>query len=103
MGISCIGFLQVRSCHPTSSVKALKKLWHYWLARVCKPTWLSLYRLGYFAVSVWILLVGHQEEHPACKTLSDEVLAQLSVWSEVQNICIMVQMMPLPPHHLLLH
>jgi len=25
------------------------------------------------------LLVGHQEEHPACKKLSDEVLAWLSV------------------------
>jgi len=24
------------------------------------------------------LLVGHQEEHPACKKLSDEVLAWLS-------------------------
>jgi len=34
------------------------------------------------------LLVGHQEEHPACKKLSDEVLAWLSVWSEVQMICI---------------
>ena len=33
------------------------------------------------------LLVGRQEEHPACKTLSDEVLAWLSVWSEVQVIC----------------
>jgi len=35
-----------------------------------------------------ILLVGCQEEHPACKRLSDEVLAWLSVWSEVQIICI---------------
>jgi len=33
-------------------------------------------------------LLGHQEEHPACKKLSDEVLAWLSVWSEVQMICI---------------
>jgi len=32
------------------------------------------------------LLVGHQEEHSACKKLSDEVLAWLSVWSEVQMI-----------------
>jgi len=29
------------------------------------------------------LLVGHQEEHPACEKLTDEVLAWLSVWSEV--------------------
>jgi len=34
------------------------------------------------------LLVGHQEEHPARKKLSDGVLAWLSVWSEVQMICI---------------
>jgi len=31
-------------------------------------------------------LVGHQEEQPACKKLSDEVLAWLSVWSEAQMI-----------------
>jgi len=28
-----------------------------------------------------------QEEHPACKNLSDEVLAWLSVWSMVLMIC----------------
>jgi len=33
------------------------------------------------------LLVGRQEEHPACKKLSGGVLAWLSVWSEVQT-CI---------------
>jgi len=33
------------------------------------------------------LLAGHQEEHLACKELSDEVLASLSAWSEVQMIC----------------
>jgi len=32
-------------------------------------------------------LGGHQEEHPVCKKLSDEVLAWLSVWSEVQMMC----------------
>jgi len=31
------------------------------------------------------LLVGRQEGHPACKKLSGEVLAWLSVWSEVQT------------------
>jgi len=40
------------------------------------------------ALSALTLLVGHQEEHPACKKLSDEVLAWLSVWSEVQIVCI---------------
>jgi len=34
------------------------------------------------------LSVGHQEEHPACKKLSDELLAWLSVRSKVQMICI---------------
>ena len=34
------------------------------------------------------LLVGRQEEHPDCKTLSDEVLVWLSVWSEMQMICM---------------
>jgi len=39
------------------------------------------------AFSALTLLVGRQEGHPACKKLSSEVLAWLSVWSEVQ-ICI---------------
>jgi len=34
------------------------------------------------------LLVRQQEGHPACKKLSSEVLAWLSVWSEVQT-CIL--------------
>ena len=34
------------------------------------------------------LLVGHKEEYPACKKLSDEMLAWLHVWSKVQMICI---------------
>jgi len=33
------------------------------------------------------LLVGRQEEHPACKKLSGGLLAWLSVWSKVQT-CI---------------
>jgi len=49
------------------------------------------------AFSALTLLVGHEEQHPACKELSVEVLEWLSVWSEVQ----MVQLMPLPAaHHL---
>jgi len=36
-----------------------------------------------FAFSALTLLVAHQEEHAACKKLSDDVLAWLSVWSEV--------------------
>jgi len=47
------------------------------------------------AFSAFTLLVGWQEVHPACTKLSGEVLAWLSVWSEVQT-CIMAQLMPLP-------
>jgi len=47
-------------------------------------------------------LIGYQEERLACKKLTDEVMAWLSVWSDVQMILHMVQLMPLPPH-LLLH
>ena len=39
------------------------------------------------AFSALTLLVGRQEGHPACKKLTGEVLAWLSVWSEVQT-CI---------------
>ena len=35
-----------------------------------------------------MLMVGWQEGHLACKKLSDEVLAWLSIWSKVQIICI---------------
>jgi len=34
------------------------------------------------AFSALTLLVGRQEGHPACKKLSVDVLAWLSVWSE---------------------
>jgi len=37
--------------------------------------------------SALTLLVGQQEGHPACKKLSGEVLAWLSVWNKVQT-CI---------------
>jgi len=40
------------------------------------------------AFSALTLLVGRQEGHLVCKKFSDEVLAWLSVWSEVQMICI---------------
>ena len=41
-----------------------------------------------FALGALTLLVERQEEHPACKKLSGELLAWLSVWSKVQMICI---------------
>jgi len=39
------------------------------------------------AFNALTLLVGRQKGHPACKKLSGEVLAWLSVWNEVQT-CI---------------
>jgi len=44
--------------------------------------------LDYFfaAFSALTLLVGRQEEHP--EKLCDEVLVWLSVWSEVQIVCL---------------
>jgi len=51
---------------------------------------------------LWHCWLSVREGHPVCKKLSDEVLAWLSVWSKVQMILHEVQLMPLPPHHLLL-
>ena len=62
----------------------------------CDPWWRSLLHLFFVAItygketyafSALMLLVGRQEEHPACKKLSGVLLAWLSVWSEVQT-CI---------------
>jgi len=41
----------------------------------------------FVAFSALTLLVGRQEGHPACKKLSGEVLAWLSVWNKVKT-CI---------------
>jgi len=35
-----------------------------------------------------MLLVARQEEHSACKTFSDQLLALLSLWSKVQMMCL---------------
>ena len=47
-----------------------------------------LCRFFVISFSALTLLVGRQEGHLARKNLSDEVLAWLSVWSEVQITCI---------------
>jgi len=59
----------------------------------------SWFLLSCLSPLVLTLTVGRQEEHPAWKVLSDEVLAWLSVYCEVH----MVQLMPLPPYRPLLH
>jgi len=46
------------------------------------------------------LLVRHQEEHLAFKKLSDEVVICLELGADDLH---MVQLMPVPLHHLLLH
>ena len=46
--------------------------------------WKKINTVG-MAFSALTLLVGRQEGHPACKKLSGEVLAWLSVWSKVQT------------------
>jgi len=51
----------------------------------CQISWQFI---SCFAFSALTPFVGCQEEHPACKKLSDEMLGLLSVWSEVQMICI---------------
>jgi len=48
----------------------------------------------WFAFSTLMLLVGRQEGHPACKKLSDGVLAWLSV--ELGAHLHVAQLMPLP-------
>jgi len=40
------------------------------------------------AFNALTLLVGRHEEHLVCKKLSDDVLAWLSLWSEIQMICM---------------
>jgi len=85
-----------------------------WCFKDCWTSLNSFYCLIYQLISMecttnyaeWVLwhLVGRQEEHPARKKLSDGVLAWLSVWTLEcgANDLHMVQLMPLPPHHLLL-
>ena len=63
------------------------------------------YRRHRVAFSTSALLVGCQEEHPACKKLSGEVLVWLSVWKVVHIVCIWsswCRYIP-KPHHLLPH
>jgi len=54
-----------------------------------------------YAFSALTLLVGGQEEHPAREKLSDGT--GMVIYLECgANDLHMVQLMPLPPHHLLL-
>jgi len=59
----------------------------------------SVFLALFIAFSALTLSVGRQKEHPAGKKCSDEVLMWLSIWNDLP----MVQLMPLPPRHHLLH
>ena len=52
------------------------------------------------AFSALTLLVGRQEEHLACKKLSDEVLAWFLCLEQGTNHSHMAPLMPLPLDHL---
>ena len=61
------------------------------ISRTTWPVFAKFLCMSCVAVTVFsalTLLVGCQEEHPACK-MSDEVLAWLSVWSKVQMTCVL--------------
>jgi len=85
---------QLISQHEYTTVTTLNKktysgsmpLLHVWLLSYRVKVLLSTEHK--YAFSALMLLVGQQEGHPSCKKLSGEVLAWLSVWSEVQVICI---------------
>ena len=53
----------------------------------CSHSGTGISHTDIFAFSALTLLVARQEGHPACKKLSSEVLAWLSVWSKVHT-CI---------------
>jgi len=62
----------------TVTVIFFNNILHYRILQYCNIT--------VNAFSALTLLVGRHEEHPACKKLSNEVLAWLYVWSKVQMI-----------------
>jgi len=64
----------------TLSVARIQQTQHY--------SWGSIPHLGTINFSALTLLAGHQEEHPAWKKFSDEVLGWLSGCSKVQMLCI---------------
>ena len=62
---------------------------------ICCLLFSSFSSFLFLAFSALTLFVGWQEGHPACKKLSGEVLAWLSVWSQGADLH-MAQLMPLP-------
>jgi len=78
--------LSVCLCLQELAVLSLNAHLHLWDAATFTQVHCSyVFLITFF--SALTLLVGRQEGHPACKKLSGEVLAWLSVWSAVQT-CI---------------
>ena len=82
-----------RRQHRVTDCLAEEQPWQLWSVQF------DLYsidtRYGHTAFSALTLLVGWQEGHPACKKLSGEVLAWLSVGTRCR-LAYMAQLMPLP-------
>jgi len=71
---------------------------------VCQVYWNQRYAAGWGrnAFSALTLLVGRWKSIRPAK-LSDAVLVWLSVWSQVQIVCMWSQLMQLPHHYRLFH
>ena len=86
-----IGFTFLVPAHPGSpGQRAVKRVCLFvlrcsLLISVLPSCLLFPLAFSFYAFSALMLLVGRQEGHPAFKKLSREVLAWLSVWSEVQT------------------
>ena len=57
----------------------------------------------YVAVNAFTLLVGCQEEHVTYKKIESWGAGVVICLEQCTHDVHMVQLMPLPPHHLLLH
>jgi len=64
-------------------------------SNICYLKFSQIWTLARISFSALTLLVGHQEEHPACKKLSDEVVV---CRQQGANNLPMVQLAPLPQH-----
>ena len=74
-------------CHDVTSCICMRDMLYLCLLYV-EIHFYCIVFVSFSAFSALTLLVGWQEGHPACKNLSDEVLAWLSVLSKVQMTCL---------------
>ena len=56
------------------------------ITAACSQLLLLLLLFAFSALTLLVNLVGRQEEHSACKNLSDELLVWLFIWNEVQIV-----------------